>query len=182
MLLVPLQQVLSLALAFCFQKSTSSCSCRPITLPGLFHASWSAVSSTNNAANACTNASQLKPYFSRIRFNADQKRLFLMERQDVLFGFSLGFFILLKVPLLGTVPVVYGIAEASTAYLITKITDPPPAPGCADAFVESQVRWQNKNKFLRLPFHDLDLREIRDTSKSEEHTFAQYEKDGKMFT
>lgn len=32
----------------------------------------------------------------------------------------------MKIPLLGVL--IYGIAEASTAYLITKITDPPPPP------------------------------------------------------
>jgi hypothetical protein len=39
-----------------------------------------------------------------------------------LFGFGVGFYIFLRIPLLGVL--IYGIAEASTAYLITKITDP----------------------------------------------------------
>ena len=72
----------------------------------------------------------------------------------MLFGFAVGFYIFLRIPLLGVL--IYGIAEASTAYLITKITDPPPAPAYSGKFVESQVTWQNKQKFLHLPLADLD--------------------------
>lgn len=60
---------------------------------------------------------------------------------------------MIKVPLVGVL--VYGIAEASTAYLITKITEPPPSPADAKAvehFKESDVRWKNKHEFLDLPF------------------------------
>ena len=72
----------------------------------------------------------------------------------MLFGFGVGFYIFLKVPLLGVL--IYGIAEASTAYLITKITDPPPPPAYAEKFAESQVTWKNKQEFLRLPLANLD--------------------------
>jgi len=51
---------------------------------------------------------------------------------------------------------IYGIAEASTAYLITKVTDPPPSPAYAEKFAESQVTWKNKQEFLRLPLANLD--------------------------
>ncbi|KAL9588247.1 MAG: hypothetical protein Q9203_002942 [Teloschistes exilis] len=68
----------------------------------------------------------LEPYFSRIRFTKEQKRLWFRDREGLLFGFGVGFYIFLKIPLLGVL--IYGIAEASTAYLITKITDPPPFP------------------------------------------------------
>jgi len=72
--------------------------------------------------------------------------------------------LLIKTPLVGVL--VYGIAEASTAYLITKITEPvPPPPGFAAKerkhpdeeekglreWCESQIRWKNKQKFLSLP-------------------------------
>lgn len=50
----------------------------------------------------------------------------------------------------------YGIAEASTAYLITKITDPPPPPERSEGFAESQVAWKNKLDFLRLSLDNLD--------------------------
>lgn len=51
---------------------------------------------------------------------------------------------------------IYGIAEASTAYLITKITDPPPPPSERAAFAESQVVWKNKHEFLNLSLGNLD--------------------------
>ena len=72
----------------------------------------------------------------------------------MLFGFGVGFYIFLKVPLLGVL--IYGIAEASTAYLITKITDPPPSPAYSEKFAESQMTWKNKQKFLLLPLGNLD--------------------------
>ncbi|KAL8674512.1 MAG: hypothetical protein Q9168_001104 [Polycauliona sp. 1 TL-2023] len=96
----------------------------------------------------------LEPYFSRIRFSKEQKRLWFHDREGLLFGFGVGFYVFLKVPLLGVL--IYGIAEASTAYLITKITDPPPTPAYSDKFPESQVRWTNKHEFLRLPLANLD--------------------------
>ncbi|KAL9598950.1 MAG: hypothetical protein Q9179_003729 [Wetmoreana sp. 5 TL-2023] len=78
----------------------------------------------------------LEPYFSRIRFSKEQKRLWFRDREGLLFGFGVGFYIFLKIPLLGVL--IYGIAEASTAYLITKITDPPPSPAYSEKFAESQ--------------------------------------------
>ena len=71
-----------------------------------------------------------------------------------MFGFGVGFFVFLKIPLVGVL--VYGIAEASTAYLITKITDPPPPPTQAQGFAETQVRWTNKHEFMSLPLTLLD--------------------------
>ncbi|KAL8961861.1 MAG: hypothetical protein Q9193_001646 [Seirophora villosa] len=96
----------------------------------------------------------LEPYFSRIRFNKEQKRLWFRDREGLLFGFGVGFYVFLKIPLLGVL--IYGIAEASTAFLITKITDPPPPPAYSEKFAESQVRWTNKHDFLRLPLANLD--------------------------
>ena len=60
----------------------------------------------------------------------------------------------LRIPLFGVL--IYGIAEASTAYLITKITDPPPPPAAGTEYAESQVRWSNKHEFLKLPLTSLD--------------------------
>ena len=94
------------------------------------------------------------PYFIRIRFNPQQKRQFFRDREGVLFGFGVGFYIFLKIPLLGVL--FYGIAEASTAYLITKITDPPPPPNESRLFAESQVKWRNKHEFLTLPLVAID--------------------------
>lgn len=97
---------------------------------------------------------KLEPYFSRIHFTREQKKRWFHDREGVLFGFAVGFYIFLKIPLLGVL--IYGIAEASTAYLITKITDPPPSPANGEKFAESQVQWKNKQKFLSLPLANLD--------------------------
>lgn len=100
----------------------------------------------------------LEPYFHRIRFTKAQKKIWFLDRSGVLFGFSVAFAVMVKIPLLGVL--IYGIAEASTAYLITKITEPPPPPmagGEGDKeFIESEVRWKNKHLFLNLPLDRLD--------------------------
>ncbi|KFY34004.1 hypothetical protein V494_07139 [Pseudogymnoascus sp. VKM F-4513 (FW-928)] len=96
----------------------------------------------------------LEPYFSRIQFTAAQKKKWFYDRSGLLFGFGVGFYIFLRIPLLGVL--IYGIAEASTAYLITKITDPPPPPEKSLGFAESQQRWTNKHEFLSLDWANLD--------------------------
>jgi hypothetical protein len=77
-----------------------------------------------------------------------------------LFGFALGFYIFLRIPLLGVL--IYGIAEASTAYLITKITDPPPPPSSSGGFAASQQTWKNKHEFLSLNLSNLDAHNLHD--------------------
>ena len=74
-----------------------------------------------------TNDSKLEPYFSRIRYTPEQKRLWFRDREGVLFGFGVGFFIFLKIPILGVL--IYGIAEASTAYLSHMILSRPKCGG-----------------------------------------------------
>lgn len=100
----------------------------------------------------------LEPYFARVHFSKDQKRKWFRSREGLLFGFGIGFYTLLRVPLLGVL--IYGIAEASTAYLITKITDPPPSPKAprseVEQFAASQQVWRNKHEFLNLPLANLD--------------------------
>lgn len=61
---------------------------------------------------------------------------------------------MIRVPLVGVL--IYGIAEASTAYLITKITEPPPPPAEIEQFKQKDVRWENKHEFLALPLDGLD--------------------------
>lgn len=97
---------------------------------------------------------QLDPYFARVRYSPEQKKLWFHDRSGVLYGFAVAFFFFLKVPLLGVL--IYGIAEASTAYLITKITDPPPPPQEAEEFKKKDVRWDNKHEFLNLPLDAVD--------------------------
>ncbi|KAF2268521.1 hypothetical protein CC78DRAFT_558330 [Lojkania enalia] len=96
----------------------------------------------------------LEPYFSRVRYSKEQKKIWFKDRAGVLFGFGLGFFAFVKIPLVGVL--VYGLAEASTAYLITKITEPPPPPSEAEGFKKDDVRWKNKHEFLGLPWQMLD--------------------------
>ena len=61
---------------------------------------------------------------------------------------------------------IYGIAEASTAYLITKITDPPPPPGKAALFAEGQVNWRNKHEFLTMPLSLIDAVESMEAKEA----------------
>jgi hypothetical protein len=105
------------------------------------------------------------PYFARVKFNPEQKKRFFRDREGVLFGFGIGFYILLKTPLLGVL--IYGIAEASTAYLITKITDPPPPPVDRIKYAESQVRWTNKHEFLTLPLSKLDSLNVSEDQRKD---------------
>jgi hypothetical protein len=123
----------------------------------------------------------LEPYFHRIRFSKEQKKIWFIDRSGVLFGFSVAFAIMVKVPLFGVL--IYGIAEASTAYLITKITEPPPPPGDNKEFIESEVRWKNKHLFLNLPMDRLDEFNAKITG-SEELRVRQRVNDipGKKFT
>ncbi|KAE8837694.1 hypothetical protein PTNB73_04297 [Pyrenophora teres f. teres] len=96
----------------------------------------------------------LEPYFARVRYTPEQKKLWFKDRAGVLFGFGLGFYIFVKIPLVGVL--IYGLAEASTAYLITKITEPPLPPAEADKFKEESLRWKNKHEFLNLPWQHMD--------------------------
>lgn len=96
----------------------------------------------------------LEPYFARVHMTKKQKKNWFHSREGLLFGFGIGFYTLLRVPLLGVL--IYGIAEASTAYLITKITDPPPPPSQAAEYAEKQQEWTNKHEFLSLSLFELD--------------------------
>ncbi|KAL4960642.1 transmembrane protein UsgS [Aspergillus stella-maris] len=96
----------------------------------------------------------LEPYFARIHFTSEQKRRWFKDREGVLFGFAFAFTFVLKIPIIGVL--MYGIAEASTAYLVTKITDPPPSPDQSEGFAETQVTWTNKHDFLQLSLNKID--------------------------
>jgi hypothetical protein len=61
----------------------------------------------------------LEPYFSRIAFSDSQKREWFHDREGVLLGFGLAFYLAVRLPLIG--PLAYGIATASAAFLITKV-------------------------------------------------------------
>ncbi|RPA89262.1 hypothetical protein L873DRAFT_1722651 [Choiromyces venosus 120613-1] len=112
----------------------------------------------------------LEPYFCRIKFDKEQKKRWFREREGLLFGFGVGFYLLLKTPWLGVL--IYGIAEASTAYLITKITDPPPPPSASEGFAETQVVWKNKHEFMKLDLDKLDRLNVKSVIKGAENPFA----------
>ncbi|KAK5653521.1 hypothetical protein OQA88_8780 [Cercophora sp. LCS_1] len=96
----------------------------------------------------------LEPYFARVQFTKEEKKKWFRSREGLLFGFAIGFYTLLKVPLLGVL--IYGIAEASTAYLVTKVTDPPPPQAQVREFAATQTEWRNKQKFLSLSLANMD--------------------------
>ncbi|ODV66516.1 hypothetical protein HYPBUDRAFT_242056 [Hyphopichia burtonii NRRL Y-1933] len=67
----------------------------------------------------------LLPYFIRIQFTKIEKDQWMKSREGVLFGFGLCYYyIIYQLPWISVF--VYGIAESSVAYLITKVSDPPP--------------------------------------------------------
>lgn len=104
----------------------------------------------------------LEPYLARVAYSSAQKQEWFRDRAGVLFGFGLGFFLLLRIPLVGVL--VYGIAEASTAFLITKITEPPPPPSAtkeATLWKTRQIRWTNQKEFLRLGLLNLDALNVQ---------------------
>ncbi|KAK9234490.1 hypothetical protein V1525DRAFT_435582 [Lipomyces kononenkoae] len=82
----------------------------------------------------------LIPYFSRIPFTPKQRESWFRAREGVLFGFGFGFYFILKIPYVGVL--LYGIAEASAAYLVTKVTDPPPPPTKVLDWTETQTQWK----------------------------------------
>jgi hypothetical protein len=89
----------------------------------------------------------LAPYFSRLPFSKKAKGKWFANREGIMFGFGAGFFLLLRIPFVGVL--VYGLAEASAAYLITKVSDPPPSPPVkVVSWTESQILWTIKDKQL----------------------------------
>ncbi|CAG8473860.1 1693_t:CDS:2 [Diversispora eburnea] len=60
----------------------------------------------------------LEPYFGRIKFNDETKRKWFREREGILFGFSIVFYPLMRLPLLGML--FYGVAQAATALILGK--------------------------------------------------------------
>lgn len=66
----------------------------------------------------------LAPYFSRLPYNKLDREHWFRAREGIMFGFGAVFYLLVKIPFFGVIA--YGIAEASSAYLITKVTEPAP--------------------------------------------------------
>ncbi|KAK9466019.1 hypothetical protein V1512DRAFT_264557 [Lipomyces arxii] len=89
----------------------------------------------------------LIPYFSRLPFTPSERAAWFRAREGVLFGFGFGFHFILKIPYVGIL--MYGIAEASAAYLITKITDPPPSPTDVLQWTKTQTTWNQREQMLQ---------------------------------
>lgn len=68
----------------------------------------------------------LAPYFNRVPYNKSDREHWFRAREGIMFGFGAVFYYFIRTPFFGIIA--YGIAEASTAYLITKVTEPPPPP------------------------------------------------------
>lgn len=67
----------------------------------------------------------LLPYFIRLQFSKSEKEQWIKAREGLLFGFGLCYYFLIyQFPWVGIL--IYGFAESSIAYLITKVSDPPP--------------------------------------------------------
>lgn len=91
----------------------------------------------------------LAPYFSRVRFTKSEKDQWIRSREGILFGFGLCHFLLIRrLPWVGLL--LYGFAESSVAYLVTKITDPPPKQ------VSQLVKW-NSSQLVWNREKELDL-------------------------
>lgn len=88
----------------------------------------------------------LNPYFKRVTFSRTEKDQWFAAREGIMFGFGAGFYLLLKIPFVGVL--VYGFAEASSAYLITKVSDPPPPPAKLHTWTEGQTIWTSDKKVL----------------------------------
>lgn len=68
----------------------------------------------------------LLPYFSRVRFTKIEKEQWIKSREGLLFGFGCCFYLgIRQFPWIGLL--IYGFAESAAAYLITKVSDPPPS-------------------------------------------------------
>lgn len=89
----------------------------------------------------------LAPYFARVPFTKPEREQWFKAREGIMFGFGCGFYWVMKTPFIGVLA--YGIAEASAAYLITKVSDPLPPPGPElNKWVETELTWTKQDTFL----------------------------------
>ncbi|KAF9341513.1 hypothetical protein BGZ91_007363 [Linnemannia elongata] len=68
----------------------------------------------------------LDPYFIRIGMSHYQKRKWFNYRKSVLLGFGVVFYVGCSIPIIGVA--IYGLAQASSAFVLQSLADPPPPP------------------------------------------------------
>ncbi|KAF9355947.1 hypothetical protein BGX26_005911 [Mortierella sp. AD094] len=68
----------------------------------------------------------LDPYFIRVGMTHYQKRKWFNYRKSVLLGFGVVFYVGCSFPLVGVA--IFGLAQASAAYVLQSLADPPPPP------------------------------------------------------
>ncbi|ORX48847.1 hypothetical protein DM01DRAFT_1385402 [Hesseltinella vesiculosa] len=83
----------------------------------------------------------LEPYFSRRRLTHQEKLKWFSGRKDVLFGFSAIAYLMMRVPFVGFVG--YGVAQAASAYMLTRVIEPAPRTNDTTDIDDLQVQ---KNK------------------------------------
>lgn len=88
----------------------------------------------------------LLPYFSRVKFSKMDKDQWIKSREGLLLGFGMGYyFAIFKFPWVGLL--IYGLAESSMAYMIRKISEPPPDQMQLVRWTVDQLVWKD-NKTL----------------------------------
>lgn len=105
----------------------------------------------------------LLPYFSRVRFTKLEKEHWIRSREGVLFGFSLFIYLAInRFPWISLL--IYAFAESAAAYLITKVSEPPPSQ--ASQLIEwttTQVVWDKEKEKSTIEgefIHDIGFRPI----------------------
>ncbi|KAF9430374.1 hypothetical protein BGZ76_000857 [Entomortierella beljakovae] len=68
----------------------------------------------------------LDPYFIRVGMTSFQKRKWFNYRKSALLGFGIVFYVGCSFPLVGVA--IFALAQASSAYVLQHLTDPPPPP------------------------------------------------------
>lgn len=149
--LIPVVGWVVFPLMSCYEMSTlvSTQSVLPLFILGLVvPKKWTALFVGTFWGSRNLVSELLEPYFRRIPLAEAQRKRWYLARSGILFGFGAGFYLLMKIPFMGLF--IYGLAQASAAYLITKISDPPPSPDQLERWTESQLLfqfdWGTKNK------------------------------------
>ncbi|KAG0263219.1 hypothetical protein DFQ27_001861 [Actinomortierella ambigua] len=91
----------------------------------------------------------MDPYFLRLGMTHFQKRKWFNYRKSVLLGFGVVFYIACSIPVIGVA--IFGLAQASSAYVLQTLADPPPPPVPIDktsrrSSSSSSLASQNKSR------------------------------------